>query len=171
MSLIDLSVETTPVSNKLLPKLDINPAMSPLLSDSSTATDLFAAFFASTTVEDIPLLSAWLNTNFNEDLIATSLVADRPKFRFVRVRTREEPQPEKPAERTYEDRVQLLARKYVAREKFSPEESARLAIVTERVRKLLPAVSAAEYEALEKSLEEANDISATNAALRARLKK
>lgn len=45
-------------------------------------------------------------------------------------------------------RVTLLARKYVAKDQFSAEERARLAIATERVRQLMPAVTSAEFETL-----------------------
>lgn len=48
-----------------------------------------------------------------------------------------------------EKRVALLARKYV-HSRLSPEEQARLAIVTERIRTLLPRISVDELENIEK---------------------
>lgn len=75
-----------------------------------------------------------------------------------------------PLTKAAEARVQLLARKYVAKEKFSEEESARLAIVTERVRKLLPAVTAYEFEALESGLTALRSVAESNAKLEERLR-
>ena len=75
-----------------------------------------------------------------------------------------------PITKLTEERIKLLARRYVAKEKYTDEELARLAIVTERVRKLLPAVTAKEYEALERTLTSLQDVSQANARLREKLR-
>jgi hypothetical protein len=54
-------------------------------------------------------------------------------------------------------RLALLARQYLAR-RLSIEEEARLAIVSERVRRLLHRVTVEDFEALKRILEEAEHI-------------
>jgi hypothetical protein len=66
------------------------------------------------------------------------------------------------------ERVTLLARKYVSGT-LSPEADARLAIATERVRRLLPRVTADDFEALESILEDLDSINRRNAERRKRL--
>lgn len=63
-------------------------------------------------------------------------------------------------------RIVLLARKYVAEGTISDEQNARLAIVTERVRKLLPAVTIQEFEVLEDVLARVRDISESDRKIR-----
>jgi len=65
-------------------------------------------------------------------------------------------------------RLELLARQYVAG-KLSPEEEARLAIVTERVRCLIPRVTVEDFEMLERILEDAAQIEAEDIERRRRL--
>jgi hypothetical protein len=66
------------------------------------------------------------------------------------------------------ERVTLLARKYVSGS-LSPEADARLAIATERVRRLVPRVTADDVEALESILEDLDSISQRDAERRKRL--
>ncbi|MCH7869655.1 MAG: hypothetical protein IH881_18320 [Myxococcales bacterium] len=60
--------------------------------------------------------------------------------------------------RTSRDRVQLLARKHVANSfslnELSTEEDARLLILTERIRKLVPSATGLEVDAMEKFAED-----------------
>ena len=65
-------------------------------------------------------------------------------------------------------RLELLARQYVSGE-LSPEEEARLAIVSERVRHLIPRVTTEDFEMLERILEDANQIEAEDIERRRRL--
>ena len=65
-------------------------------------------------------------------------------------------------------RLELLARQYVARQ-LSTEEEARLAIVSERVRRLIPRVTAEDFEALESILEETKRIESADLERRHRL--
>ncbi len=65
-------------------------------------------------------------------------------------------------------RLELLARQYVAGE-LSSEEEARLAIVSERVRRLIPRVTTEDFEILERILEDANQIEAEDIERRRRL--
>ena len=65
-------------------------------------------------------------------------------------------------------RLELLARQYVSGD-LSPEEEARLAIVTERVRRLIPRVTAEDFEMLERILEDANQVEAEDIERRRRL--
>ena len=66
------------------------------------------------------------------------------------------------------DRLNLLARAYVAG-KLSIEEDARLAIVTERVRRLIPRVTIEDFEAIERVAEEVKRISLEDGQRRQRL--
>lgn len=72
------------------------------------------------------------------------------------------------AEIANRDRLELLARAYVAG-KLSPEEDARLAIVTERVRRLIPRVTAEDFEQLQLMAEELGRIETEDNQRRHRL--
>ncbi len=65
-------------------------------------------------------------------------------------------------------RLALLARQYEAA-RLSIEEEARLAIVTERVRRLIPRVTVDDFEALEAILEDAERIKSADIERRRRL--
>jgi hypothetical protein len=72
------------------------------------------------------------------------------------------------AESANKVRLALLARSYVAGQ-MSTEEEARLAIVTERVRRLIPRVTAEDMEALEGIAQDVARIRANDSARRQRL--
>ena len=57
------------------------------------------------------------------------------------------------------ERLELLARRY-ADQKFSPEEGARLAVVTARIRRLIPRVTETDLENLAVVAEEVHEVSA-----------
>ncbi|MFM9968411.1 MAG: hypothetical protein ACKVQK_08440 [Burkholderiales bacterium] len=143
---------------------------SPTWVENNLAEHLFSGFFSSTSTEQPTFISnVGLGESSGEGW-STPISTDR----FARNQHRQSFREEESADedqhlRAIEDRVRLLARKYVAKEKFSNEESARLAIVTERVRKLLPAVTAYEFELLETALTSLQDISQSNASLQERL--
>lgn len=65
-------------------------------------------------------------------------------------------------------RLALLARQYEAA-RLSTEEEARLAIVTERVRRLIPRITVDDFEALQDILEEAERIESADVERRRRL--
>jgi hypothetical protein len=71
-----------------------------------------------------------------------------------------------PFERANSDRIALLARKYVAKDTFVDEDRARLAIVTERVRQLFPAVTSEDVEAMEHALTASQQVSESDNELR-----
>jgi hypothetical protein len=64
-------------------------------------------------------------------------------------------------------RLELLARQYV--NKLSPEEDARLSIVTERVRRLIPRVTVEDFETLERIAERLQRIGSDDSDRRNRL--
>lgn len=68
-----------------------------------------------------------------------------------------------------QDRVTLLARKYAAISQFSEEEKARLAIVTERVRQLLPSTTMKDVEAAESLLNLIERVSSSDKEIRERI--
>ena len=72
------------------------------------------------------------------------------------------------AEAANRARLELLARQYIARQ-LSTEEEARLVIVSERVRRLIPRVTAEDFEALENIREEAKRIESVDIERRQRL--
>jgi hypothetical protein len=78
------------------------------------------------------------------------------------------PEELSPGDIANQSRLELLARKYVSGQ-LSTEESARLAIVSERVRRLIPRVTLQDFERLEGLGMELKQIESNNAALRRRL--
>jgi hypothetical protein len=73
------------------------------------------------------------------------------------------------AETLNQTRLELLSRQYVAGE-LSPEEKTRLAIVTERVRRLIPRATVEDFEMLEQILQKAAKIEAEDIERRRRLR-
>jgi hypothetical protein len=73
-----------------------------------------------------------------------------------------------PAETANQSRLALLAREYVAGQ-LSTEEEARLAIVSERVRRLIPRVTLKDFEQLEAIGSELKEIESDNVELRRRI--
>jgi len=65
-------------------------------------------------------------------------------------------------------RLELLARQYVNKH-LSHEEQARLSIVTERVRRLIPRITAKDFEVLERIAERLQEIGSDDADRRKRL--
>ena len=61
---------------------------------------------------------------------------------------------ESEAERANRGRLDLLAREYIEGQFPRREEQARLDMLTERVRQLIPSVTPADYEALEEAIEQ-----------------
>ena len=180
-----VAFDDTEISGKVGVSLDA--PMSPLLEESperqlfaelssstwieaSPANELFADFFSPTWTEHSLLATQALFAEQGAAEWSTPLHTDHLARRPKRPPYRGEQPDVDPLTKATEDRVQLLARKYVAKDKFSDEESARLEIVTERVRKLLPAVTAQEFEALEQVLTSLRDISKANASLRDKLR-
>ena len=157
--------EATPLSRAAsfnMPAL----SASALLAEAKLLESASSMLFSSTHVETSPpaleVLDRWT---------VTATTADQ--FRRTRSRARplelDEPSVEDHLDQANEQRIELLARQYVAKDKFSSEDLARLAIVTERVRQLLPAVTVAEFEALERNLEAARRASTLLEQLRERL--
>jgi len=72
------------------------------------------------------------------------------------------------AEIANRDRLELLARAYVGGQ-LSAEEDARLAIVTERVRRLIPRVTVADFERLEEIAKDMERIGSEDSERRRRL--
>ena len=75
---------------------------------------------------------------------------------------------ESEAEAANRARLELLARRYVAKQ-LSPEEDARLAILTQKIRRLIPRVTIEDFERLESMAEESEDIRIRNEERRRRL--
>jgi len=132
-----------------IPGIQIDAAKSELLSEV-WAGELFSTYFGPTWGHDKSSLSGLglpVMESVHEETPVLS-TKERPRF------GRWKPMPleaalDSASVTANTDRITLLARKYVAKEQFSDEEAARLAIVTERVQRLLPAVTAREFESLE----------------------
>lgn len=145
--------------------LDTDVPASSVLSESM-AKRPFALFFASTGGEH----GAVHDSLFTRSTSGTPLLSEKPSQQpETWIWRAPEPTREDQIARLNNERVALLARKYVAKENFNDEESARLAIVTERVRKLLPAVAAKEYEVLEHILKLVKQARETDKGLRERV--
>ncbi len=80
----------------------------------------------------------------------------------------EEPAELSPTEEANQSRLELLARQYVAGQ-LSTEEGARLAIVSERVRRLIPRVTIQDFERLEGIGKELDELHFDNAERRRRI--
>lgn len=76
--------------------------------------------------------------------------------------------PESSGELANRTRLELLARRYVSK-KLTPEEDARLAIVIEQVRRLIPRVTADDFEALGEIARESEGLRLENMERRRRL--
>lgn len=76
--------------------------------------------------------------------------------------------PESDAEAANRTRLELLARLYVSK-KLSAEEDARLAIVTEKVRRLIPRVTVEDFESLGAIARESETIRLKNEERRRRM--
>jgi len=70
---------------------------------------------------------------------------------------------------TQDQRVALLARKYIEGRHFSDEEDARLRILTERLRRLIPRVTTEDLEKIESLVVDVNEANKQNQAIRRRL--
>ena len=146
-------------------ELDTDVPASALLSESMVKKP-FELFFASTggghdAVHDLM---------FARSPSGTPLLSEQPirqPLAWMSERSTQEPNDQ--IAKVNSERVALLARKYVAKEGLGHEDSARLAIVTERVRRLLPAVTTKEYEALEQALKVVQQVRASEQDLRERL--
>lgn len=182
-------VDNTEISGKTRVSLEA-PQASPLLEDDSEQK-LFAMHFSDTSIEnrgvnEIKLFAGNYFTTPAEDFLtdnaisfieetksstwSTPLQTERIAHHSKSFAHRNEQDEVDPITKLTEERITLLARRYVAKENYTDEELARLAIVTERVRKLMPAVTAQEYEALEKTLTSLQAVSLTNAGLREKLR-
>jgi len=153
------------VQNKAAVDMEAISSLSELLAESVVAGSV-SPFLWATWSSNERLLADFDLREAESDLWLTPLVREERKQSTRRWRPLAERTDESPAERTNADRMTLLARKYVAKEKFADEDRARLAILTERIRGLLPSVTVGEVEALAHALQVAQDIDRSDADLR-----
>jgi len=160
-----LPVHETTASQERPVDLDIKISPSGLLAESMTRAP-FEPYFAATRT-----LEHELDFGFTppQGLYTPLLDEQQPRgarrWRPVEVEAKHDQ-----FEKANSDRIALLARKYVAKERrFGDEEGARLAILTERVRRLLPSVTAREYEVLEGALKDAAEVMEADEEMRRRL--
>ncbi len=123
-----------------------------------------ATMMTSMTVSRDPFLVAQDMTALTEEARGEEWSSRRP----ATMSSFEEVSQVSEAETANHTRLTLLARQYVAG-KLSIEEEARLAIVAERVRRLIPRVTVEDFEALEHILEEAEHIESADIERRRRL--
>lgn len=160
--------EETAINDELAARLKVNLPLSALLEDE-VADGLFATFFGSTwthseTGHGKPDFWAHKLTTWG-----TPALNDRPIRRVSILRSPEEAASVEPSVGIINDRITLLARKYVAKEQFRDEEKARLAIVTERVRQLMPAIKTSEFESLIEVLKLVKQVAESDKEMRNRL--
>lgn len=136
----------TAINDELAAWLRVEASQSALLEETPTE-EPFSTFFRSTWSHgESP--GEWDFSKPQFGVWGTPVLNDEPVRRVAAWHPWEETTQEDPAARSNSDRITLLARKYVAKEQFSDEEKARLAIVTERVRQLMPAATASAFESL-----------------------
>lgn len=111
---------------------------------------------------DEPILTARDITAYRDE----EIVGHEEKF--VPPQLPEEEAQLSAAESANRDRLELLARAYVAGQ-LSTEEEARLAIVSERVRRLIPRVMVQDFEELERIAIELEQIGSEDSARRHRI--
>ncbi|MBI3915959.1 MAG: hypothetical protein HY322_02995 [Betaproteobacteria bacterium] len=139
------------------------------LLEESLESEPFAPLFASTSVHREPWIASDDLQMLWNVMWLTPMLSDEPVRRVSRGHGAEEVLVgDDPFERANRDRITLLARQYAAKD-FSGEERARLEIVTERVRRLLPAVTVAEYESLARVLEMIKQAQESDAEIRRQL--
>lgn len=140
--------------------------------------NMFASHFAETAqlerTNSLP--SDYLNILYNDAATLTSMfvedvmnIEDRQARVFVTHATDRRYPISDVAEKANAARVELLARKYAGTEGLSKEDNARFAIVTERIRQLLPAVTAEDYERLEQVLETVRGFESADNLVRVKL--
>ncbi len=140
-----------------------------LVGDWKNEFEVFSGYFTSTGSLDY---SAKFSEAFltQDEGTSTGAGAGRPPFggrrQVISVGSESLDDRLEPAKKANADRIALLARKYAAKDMFSTEEFARLQIVTERVRQLLPAVTASDLETIETIALQLNKIRSTNEELR-----
>jgi hypothetical protein len=126
--------------------------VSALVDESPVEGMPFSMYFASTLIRDELSVQGLemraLGPAAGTAVSSRNAVTEPSQYRRFEQAPEQQLEPE-PGGSANAARVTLLARKYVAKNGFSPEEEARLAIVTERVRQLVPAVTVREVEALE----------------------
>lgn len=156
----------TAIDEKLSSWIKIDAPKSELLSEV-WAGELFSRYFGPTWGHDRSLLTGPGLPVMESDYEETPLLSTNNRRRIASWRRRpDEATPPSASVTANSDRVVLLARKYVAKEQFSDEEVARLAIVTERVLQLLPAVTAREFESLEDILNVVKDVADSDKEIR-----
>lgn len=148
--------------------LEEDVSKSALLAESFPGNH-FLPYFASTRMLFRPELdeSHWLEPY--AALTRTLLLSDAHDQFVGEVNAAYEPPEEDVFAKENSDRITLLARKFALKERFSDEESARLKIATERVRQLIPAVTADEVESLAAKLDRVMKLAEEGNAIRAKL--
>lgn len=166
--LVDRFARQTTVYSEAANPIDGDMQRSALLKEI-LSSEPFSAYFSATSLSnpsglgEFPAQNDWLRgwlTPTQAEIISRR--GSNPRRKGV---TEDTPLSDKATI----DRMTLLARKYVAKESFSEEERARLAILTERVRKLIPAVSADDYVVLENALQELKKLTQENMEIRSSL--
>jgi len=133
-------------------------------------TSTILAIAAATQIFGSPYTATIDDLIFSKDV--TPLIDEErpPQWRFVSYGSGSPAtlRPDSEAELANRTRLELLARLYVSK-KLSAEEDARLAIVTEKVRSLIPRVTADDFIALEEIALESEAIRKENIERRRRL--
>ena len=159
--------QETATSNALAGRLKIEASKSALLEETRTR-EPFSTFFVATSIHGETWRGESDSSRTEIDVWATFALKEETTRRAVAMWPTEESAQDPDLEvKSSNDRITLLARKYIAKEQFSDEEKARLAIVTERIRQLMPAATAKEFESLEEVLGVVKRIADSNSAIQA----
>lgn len=141
--------------------------------------NMFAGHFAETAQLDKKqrMPSEYLNVLYSDVATLTSMLVEdvidiregRQARVIVGINTDRRNLTFDAADKANSARVELLARKYAGKEGLSKEEGARFAIVTERIRQLLPPVTTEDFESLEQVLKSVRKIESADIAVREKL--
>ncbi len=156
--------QRTPIHSAATDFFDLKTPKSPLLKES-VGQNIFLAISRSTPLDGESWFSEFQSTGPDTGWWFTkNAQVSRPRVNLPRAKN--EMQEHTPLERATSDRITLLARKYVVKESFSAEEKARLAIVTERARVLVPAVTMTQKESLDEVIQQIKQIADSDKQIR-----
>lgn len=160
--------ERTAVYDASVARYNDEVSKSALLAESG-GREPFTMFFSATFAHREPWNGGGDALNAGLGIEQTPLLTSERQWRIPTWRPRVDLDEQDLAAAASSDRVTLLARKYVGKEHFSEEEKARLTIVTERLRHLMPAVKVSEVESFERALKVVQEVAESDQAIRASL--
>jgi hypothetical protein len=154
---------TATIVRQQLPEIEDGPKDTPKDIDKGQQLPLrILLALATTPIVTLPAASLDAYTpSSDQTTVIEDVINELPIGFIYGAAQQSEREHESSADAANRTRLELLAREFIGGQ-LSTEEQARLAIVSERVRRLIPSVTAEDYEALETMLEDVRRIEAEN---------